>query len=426
MPLARPGRWPRLYFGWILVLALALTETTSYGVLYYAFTVFVRPMEQELGWSRAALTGAFSLALLVSGLAGLLVGRWLDRHGPRLLMTVGSIAASLLVLAWASVADLASFYLVWVLIGLAMAAVLYEPAFWVVATWFHRQRGRALTVLTFVAGFASVVYVPLAAWLVDAQGWRAALATLAGLLAVGTVPLHALVLRRRPEDLGLAPDGTPAPALAAGGPAGSDRAATPRQALRSAAFWWLVAAFVLNMLGAAAITVHLLPYLVDRGFETGFAAAAVGLIGALALPGRLIFTPLGDRLSRGLVTTALFLLQAVALVVLLVVPTTAGVIGFVALFGAGFGAITPARAALVADFFGRSHYGSISALLALFVTTARALGPVGAGLGYDLARSYDAVFWLLALASALAGLAVLRADAAARRGAADRPYGTTS
>jgi MFS family permease len=98
-----------LYYGWVLVFTLALTETTSWGILYYAFTVFLTPMQAELGWSRADLTGAFSVALLLSGLAGIPVGRWLDRHGPRLLMTLGSCVASLLVLAWAKVERLTTF-----------------------------------------------------------------------------------------------------------------------------------------------------------------------------------------------------------------------------------------------------------------------------------------------------------------------------
>jgi MFS family permease len=103
-------------------------------VLYYAFSVFLVPMQEELGWSRAAMTGAFSLALLFSGWAGVPVGRWLDRYGPRALMTVGSLAATGLVLAWGAVTNLPAFYLIWAGTGITMAAVLYEPAFVVVAS----------------------------------------------------------------------------------------------------------------------------------------------------------------------------------------------------------------------------------------------------------------------------------------------------
>jgi MFS family permease len=196
-----------VYYGWILVGALSLAEMTSWGVLYYTFSVFLVPMQHELGWSRASVAGAFSLALLLSGVAGVPIGRWVDRHGPRLLMTTGSIAATLLVLAWSRVTNLVEFYAIWGGIGIAMAAMLYEPAFAVIAKWFMRRRGRALTVLTFVGGFASVIYIPLAGWLIRTRGWRDALFILACVLAVGTIPLHALVLRRRPEDLGLRPDG---------------------------------------------------------------------------------------------------------------------------------------------------------------------------------------------------------------------------
>jgi MFS family permease len=397
----------RIYYGWVLVFTLALTETTSWGILYYAFTVFLAPMQAELGWSRADLTGAFSMALLLSGLAGIPIGRWLDRHGPRLLMTLGSCAASLLVLAWAEVHSLTVFYLLWGGIGLTLAAILYEPAFFVVATWFVRQRGRALTVLTFLAGLASVIYLPLAGWLVQRQGWRGALYTLAVVLAMGTIPLHAAVLRRRPEDLGLAPDGGQASLPQHAVESMAARGVSVRAALRDAAFWWLTAAFFLSQLAPAAVAVHLVPYLIDHGYEPEFAAVTTGLIGVMALPGRLIFTPLGDRLPRSYVTACLFLVQTMALLVLLLVQSVAGVYAFVVLFGLGFGAMTPARAALVADLYGPAHYGQINGILALSVTAARGIAPVGAGVVHDWTASYDPMLWGLLVASAVATAAVL-------------------
>lgn len=405
-----------IYYGWILVGALSLAEMTAWGVLYYSFSVFLVPMQQELGWSRASMAGAFSLALLLSGIAGVPIGRWVDRHGPRLLMTVGAIAAALLVFAWGRVTDLTTFYLIWGGIGVTMAATLYEPAFAIVAKWFVRRRGRALTVLTFVAGFASVIYIPLAGWLIRAQGWRGALVTLACLLAVGTVPLHAFVLRRRPEDLGLAPDGDGAPAGESGHPIHpqGERSVTLDAALRGATFWWLTAAFVMNVIGVIAINVHLVSYLIDHGFEASFAAAAMGLVGIMALPGRLIFTPLGDLVPRSLLTAFLFLLQTFSLLVLLWAKSKAGVFGFVALFGAGFGAITPARAALIAEYYGPASYGSINGVLALFLTFAGALAPLGAAWGHDLMGGYEPVLWILVATSALGAIAVLCAEQSAK------------
>ncbi len=187
--------------------SLAVTETVSWGVLYYAFSALLVPMQRELGWSTAHLTGAYSLALLLSGLAAVPVGRWLDRHDPRALMTIGSIAAALLVLAWSRVDTLPAYYLVWAGIGLVMAATLYEPAFATATAWFERDRDKAMLLITFVAGFASTIFLPLAGWLAGELGWRWALIALAVLLAAITIPPHALLLRRGPKDLDLRPDG---------------------------------------------------------------------------------------------------------------------------------------------------------------------------------------------------------------------------
>ena len=186
--------------GWAIVGTLSVTEIVSWGVLYYAFAVFLVPMQRELGYSAAELTGAFSVALLVAGVAGIGVGRFLDRHSPRALMTVGSVAGALLVVAWSRVEGLVAFYAIWAGIGLVMAAVLYEPAFTVLAKWFPEaeERRRAMTALTLVAGLSSFIFLPLGQALIDAHGWRDALVVLAVVLAAVTVPLHALVLRRGP------------------------------------------------------------------------------------------------------------------------------------------------------------------------------------------------------------------------------------
>ncbi len=402
---ARPAWLPRLYYGWVMLLALGWTQITSWGILYYAFSVFVTPMADDLGWSRAAITGAFSVALLCSGLTALLVGRWVDQHGPRLVMSAGSCLAALLLMAWSRVDQLLLFYLIWAGIGATTAAVFYEPAFAAVATWFVRYRSRALTILTFLGGLASVIYIPLAAWLVRDYGWRTAIVVLAMLLAVLTIPPHLLLLRRRPSDLGLLPDGE-VPVAEAEAERPVEVSVSAREAIRSRSFRWLATAFCLAFLVNVAVTVHLIPYLLEAGFSAGFAASAAGLVGLMAMPGRLIFTPLGGRIPRRYITVMIFAVQAVALVALVTIPTRLGVGIFVALFGVGFGAITPARAAFVAELYGPQHYGSISGVLALLVTLARALGPVTAGLLYGVWSGYVPVLW------ACAGVALAAAAAA--------------
>jgi sugar phosphate permease len=396
----------RLYYGWVVVGALATTETISWGILYYAFAAFLVPMQRELGWSTAALTGAYSLALLVSGLAAVPVGRWVDRHGPRLLMTLGSIGGALLLLAWARTDALPGFYLLWCAMGVVMAATLYEPAFTVVATWFHRLRSRALLLLTVVAGFASTIFLPGATILIERFGWRQALLVLAVFLAVTTIPAHALILRRRPEDLGLLPDGDPLPEEQyASAPA--IEGVTLRQALREHAFWWLTAAFFLGTLSSVAVAVHLIPFLLADGYSPGFAAMATGLIGATQVAARVVVTLAGDRCPHVPLTAAVFALQAAAVLILLVRRQPGGVILAVVLLGAGRGAVTLMRATLVAERYGRAHYGAIGGALALFVSGAAALAPVGAGVAFELAAGYGPVFAGLAAISMLAALAMV-------------------
>lgn len=400
-----------IYWGWVMVAALGVTECVSYGVLSYAFAVFLHPMERDLGWSRAQLTGAFSVAWLVAGLAAVPLGRWIDRHGARLVMTAGSLLAALLLAAWSRVEHLASFYAIWLGLGLACAAVLYEPAFAVIATWFDRRRTSALTLLTFLGGLASVVFVPLASWLVQRYGWRDALVWLAAILAAVTVPAHALLLRRRPQDHGLLPDGALAAAI--DDPASTSYQPKPSiaasQALGSRSFTYLTVAFALSTLASTAITVHLVPLLLDRGQPPAFAAAAMAGVGLMALPGRLVFTPLGGRWPRAAVTAAIFTLQALATVALLGSGSTTAVWVFVALFGAGFGAITPARAALVAELYGPASYASISGVMALVLAGARAVAPLGASLLESAGGGYGAVLLAVLAMSLASGVLTLLA-----------------
>lgn len=184
-----PARW-RTVVG-----TLALTEIVSWGILYYAFGVLVQPMQAELGWSQGMLGGAFSLALFVAALLAVPVGRWLVRHGPRGLMTVGSCAGVLLVLAWSEVSQPLVFYALFLALGFPLASVLYEAAFAAVVGFLGRGRRTDLSLLflTIVAGLANTVFVPLTQWLVDEHGWRMALRILAVVLAGITIDRKSVV-----------------------------------------------------------------------------------------------------------------------------------------------------------------------------------------------------------------------------------------
>ncbi|MAU09399.1 MAG: MFS transporter [Anaerolineaceae bacterium] len=386
-----------LYYGWRIVAVLAITTTIAYGVLFYAFSVFIEPMEAELGWTRTTISGGFSLAMLVSGFGGVGVGWWLDRHGGRALMTLGPIAAVLLLFAWANVYDPTLYTLIWIGIGMTMATVFYEPAFTVVANWFTQRRGRALAIVTLVAGFASTIFLPLTNYLNEQLGWHMAIMVLAVLLGVVVIPLHALVLRRRPADMGLSVDGFDDVHDAHPDEKPKPPSVTVGDALRKRSFWVITLAFGAVSLAGMGWRVHLLPYLSERGYDPAFGAFMAGLIGAMQVLGRLIFAPLEAYFSTRVVTAGIFAMMFAAFVVMIAIPSEVGVFLFVVLFGASFGANTLARASLVADMFGVSHYGRISSMMALFLTFVVTVAPVGIGAMYTASGSYDTVVWLLPL-----------------------------
>jgi MFS family permease len=369
----------------------------SWGILYYGFPVFLGPMEAELGWSRIQITGAFSVGLAASALAALPVGQWIDRHGARGLMTVGSCAATLLLLAWSRIQSLPALYVVWALMGLALAATLYEPAFAAVVGWFPtRGRDRALLTVTLVAAFASTIFMPIEAWLIPRLGWRATLTALAVVLAVVTIPLHALVLRPSPHRARVA--GT----VAAHVPGVSLGAAA-----RTAVFWVLAFAFVVGNFTTNSVTVHLIPYLGRLGYSSALAAAMIGWMGAMQLPARLLFGPVTARFGHIAVTAFVFFAQAAALAQLALAAQLPTLIPMVLLLGAANGVSTLARATTIAELFGPRHYGSISGAVALGANGARALAPVGAAVLQIALGGYPALFGVLAASLVLAGLGVL-------------------
>lgn len=399
------------YYGWTITWTFALTETVSWGVLYYAFSALLVPMQDELGWSTTALTGAFSLSMLMSGVVAPAVGRWLDRHGPRAIMTAGSIAGTLLVLLWSRIETLPGFYALWVGIGLISATTLYEPAFTALAHWFDRDRGKAMLIVTIAAGFASTIFLPLTGWLVELTDWRTALVILAAILGVTTIPTHALLLRRRPADLGLEVDGG-RPARSPEDAATRSRpAAEPDVVLRSAGFRWMTAAYFLQTIATIAISVHLIAYLTVRGDGATFAATATGLIGAAQVAARIVTTVLERRVSLVGLTALVFLLQAVSMAVLVLWVHPAGVLVSVILLGMGRGAVTLIRPGTLIALYGSAHFGAINGWQNLVLALGRAAAPVAAGAAYMLAGDYVPVIWTLAALSLISAVAMLRVSA---------------
>ncbi|GIJ63339.1 MFS transporter [Virgisporangium aurantiacum] len=387
----------RRFHGWRIVAALAVTQTVGYGVLYYSFAVLLRPIAATLHVSTAAVTGAMTCSVLAGAIMAVPVGRWLDRHGGRALMTVGSLAATGLLVTWSQVQQVWQLYAVLFGIGVTGAMVLYEPAFAVVVSWFDpARRSRALLGVTLVAGFASAIFLPLAGLLVDRYGWRTALLVLAAVHGAVTVPLHALVVRT-PSHLT-----TRGPQRSATG-----RTTVVRAALADARFWAMAVAFVAHGAAMSAMTFHLVGLLTDAGHPTTFAATVAGLLGVLSVTGRIVLTGAQRRIRITTVVAAIFAVQAAAALSLpLIDGNRAGAVVGVVAFGLGFGIASVAAPALLADRYGTVAYATIAGSLAFPVTLARAGAPLGAA-ALQTSGGYRPVVIAIAAACAVAAAGIV-------------------
>ncbi|MGW3610438.1 MULTISPECIES: MFS transporter [unclassified Micromonospora] len=385
--------------GWRIVAALAITSTVGYGTLYYAYPVLLRPMAATLGASTIAVTGALTVSVLAGAVMAIPVGRWLDHRGGRELMTIGSIAATALLVAWSQVQTIGQLYAVMIGIGVTGAMVLYEPAFAVIIAWFTPdRRATALLAVTIVAGFASTIFMPLTGLLAAHLGWRDALLVLAVIHGLVTVPLHAFTIRR-PRSTATTAPGDPAPS------ADAQRRAIVKAAMRDARLWVLAATFIAQGAATSTMTVHLVGYLISRGQPATFAATATGLLGVLSVTGRLVLTAARRHLHVTTIVAAVFATQAAAVLTMpLLADTRAGAVITVVGFGLGFGITSLATPALLADRYGTTAYATIAGRLAAPVTIAKATAPLAAAVLLHTAGGYTLLLTAVATCCALAAI----------------------
>lgn len=408
----------RVFYGWWMVAGLGVTELVSWGVLVYTFSVFVVPMHAELGWSATVLNGAYTSGVTVSGLVAVPIGRWLQRHGARGLMTTGSIVGCVGLAGWSQTSTVVGFYGWFLLAGLAMAGTLYEPAFAVTAAWFSRYRARAVLVLTIAGGLASSVFVPLTGILVHHYGWRSALLILATVQLMITVPIHAGVLRRWPSDRGLHPDGAAtAPDEHSTAPTSIDPTNSSRTILRRASFRWITVSMFASTAAKLAVTVTVVAYLTHRGYSLSHATLAGGGVGLFQVLGRIISTWLRNHIPEHRTAIALFTLQTLALPLPLLTsghgtPATLTLVVLVIGFGLGYGLPELLRGTLVAAYYGPHHYARLNGVISMFVVAARALGPLLAGVVATTLNTQAPVLAGAAICTLISAYALHRAHTA--------------
>ncbi|MEG9250139.1 MFS transporter [Arthrobacter sp. Soc17.1.1.1] len=345
---------------------MCVAQTTSWGLLYYSLPVALVPISADTGWSVPAMTAAFSAGLIVSAIAGVRVGRLLDRTGPKLLMTAGSVVGVLALLLVGAASNFVVFAAAWLVAGFAQAAVFYQPAFVVLTRWYGSHRVRALTTLTLVAGFASTIFAPITAALVDGLGWRTAYIVLAGILAVVTIPLHWFFLNaqwtHRATELSQSTDSGPVQDV--------------RAVVRSAPFRFLQATMALSTLALYAVTFNLIALFLERGVDYQTAAVAFGLIGVGQVIGRVAYSALPSSTSTITRTVVLTAAGAVSVWALALVPGPTGLLIVVAvLAGMVRGCNTLLQATAVSERWGTRNFGSLQGVFAAPVTIVGALAP---------------------------------------------------
>ena len=373
---------------------LSVTQITSWGVLYYAFAVLLQPMADDTGWSPVFLTAAFSTGLIVSGVCGILVGRRLDARGPRAVMTLGSVVGVAAVLLVATASSQPMFVVAWVVAGVAMSAVLYPPAFAALTRWGGVRRLGALTALTLVAGFASTVFAPLAAWLESSMGWRSTYLTLAVVLAVITIPLHWWGLDH-PWHSVQRHD--------------SDDVDNARTITRTAPFIVLGVVMTIGAFVVYGAVINLVPMLVEQGLTTRQAAIALAVGGAGQVAGRLGYSRL-NRWTSVAGRAALVLGLAAASTVFLAVSASTFLLALAgsAIAGVARGLLTLIQATSVTDRWGVEHFGRLNGILGAPVMLAAALAPFGGAALAELSGGFREAFVLLAVLCAVAAVLALR------------------
>ena len=374
---------------WSVVWALSVTQIISWGSLFYAISVLIAPIEHEFGWSRDAIVGAFSLSMVCTGLAAFPVGNLIDRYGGRHVMGGGSVLAAGMLAFLSQTTSLPAFYAAWIGLGVAMGAVLYEPAFTVITASFGSQARKGITALTLAGGLASTVFWPLTQLLISTLGWRQALLVLALSNLFICAPLHWWCLPRAGAQRAKSPDASDQRA-----PSNPPRI---REIVLTRTFVLLALAFTTNMLAFSAMSIHLIPLLNERGFTMADAVLLAAIVGPMQVAGRIAEYTVGARFRAIQIATIALALLPVALLVLRFAGLNwVWVLVFITLYGASNGIMTITRGIIPAEIYGRERYGAVNGALAAPVLASRSLGPLAAAFIWSAAGGYDAVIWTLA------------------------------
>src|SRR5712672_1576968 len=419
------------FYGWIIVVVTFVTMAIGVNART-AFSLFFPPIIDEFGWERGVTAGAFSFVFLVSGAVSPLIGRLMDRSGPRAVMELGvALMAAGLLLAPLTTQPWHLYLTIGVMVGAGSVCLGYSGQSLFLPNWFNRRRGLAMGLAFAGVGVGSITLLPWVQLMIEQTGWRTACTAIGIVVLVVLAPIN-LLLRKRPEDIGLRPDGDAAPSALAKPIsyiidhdwAGIDW--TLGRAVRTARFWWLALGYFCGLYIWYAVQVHQTKYLLDIGFSPSVAVWALGAVSLLGIPGQILLGHVSDRVEREWIWSASCLGFAIcfaALIALSHYPTLLLVYVMVLAQGAlGYG-LTSIMGAEVVEIFQGRHYGSIFGTIMVAALAGGAAGPLVTGVLHDLSGNYTLAFLIGVAVSGLSALAIWRASPGKIRAVAGRLQG---
>lgn len=403
----------KFFYGWWIVLAAILCQFASMSVGQAVIGVFMNPVIDDLGWKVWEFTLGSSLAVGAGAISAMVAGRIVDSKGPRPLILIGSVVSGICLFLLSLQSNLFVFLALYSIAGLVGWNFFGPPVInATLSKWFIAQRGWALSLGSIGISLAGLITPFLMTVVVDSFSWRTGYTTLGISVVVLLIPI-AFVMRRRPEDYGLQPDGK---VLANGSPQDTKinqiegTSLTVNEALRTKSFWSLVFGFGLIMGALMSVLIHAIPFTVESGFSRTIAAAAITVNGVGNLSGKFFWGYALQRFDPRKLVFLAYSLSALGVALMLSTPNNLNItILFSAffLYGLGFGGTIPLSQFLWAKYFGRTHIGSINGVAHPMTTLSTALAPVLVGYGYDVYQTYLPAFILIICAYILGAFIVL-------------------
>ena len=410
-PLAARFLPSRYYYGWYVVVGVAIVMLGGIGVGYYGLAVFLKPLQQAHGWSNASVSGATALYFVISGLSAAVVGPHIDRRGPMPFLTAGLVLTAVMIGCIGFVEELWQLYAVYTLLAVAFGMAGGVSTNVIMARWFIRRRARAMSISATGVSSAGVVLPPLGAWLIASGGLELTTPVIAVFTLVVGLPMVFLVLVWDPSQMRLPPDGA-VPATGPPAHAGlSDEVQTRRwtlsQAMRTLSFWSLAMAFVLVLLAQTGFLIHEIAFLEDRTGSRTAASLALSLGAIGSIVARLIVGGFADNLSKRHLTAGLFAFQAVSVLLMVHIDTAVTNYVFAFTFGLTIGNIYMMQSLLTSEIFGYVSFGAVFGMISFTSQVSSGAGPLLVGLLEQATGNYESPFLVTAGITLVAAVVVL-------------------